>query len=76
MEEAALELAQDLHKKYGDKVEVTYIDTDQKGLDAYPAAAKVIRLGYPLPITVINGEPRLAGGIDFEQIENILDTIV
>ena len=76
MEDATLELAQDLDKQYGDKVQVTYIDIEQKGLGAYPVIAQVMQMGYPLPIITINGEPRLAGGIDFGQIETILATIV
>ena len=76
MEDAVAELIKELSQKYGNKVEVKYTDTDQKGLGAYPRVGQVIRMGYSLPIIMINGEPRLAGGIDLKQIQAILDTIV
>jgi len=33
-------------------------------------------MGYNFPITAINGKPRLAGGIDIDQIKNLLDEIL
>jgi len=66
-------LAKTLNQRYGNKVEVKYFDTDKKGLGAYPMVANVVRMGYAFPLVFINGEPRLAGGIDLEQIQNLLD---
>ena len=58
---------------HGEKVEVKYIDTDQTGLKSYPSVAKVIIMGYSFPVIAVNGEPRMAGGIDAEAIRTILD---
>jgi len=54
-------------------VEVKYIDTDTEGLEAYPYIARVIRTGYRFPIISVNGQPRLAGGIDVEEIKKIVE---
>lgn len=76
-EEMAHKLAEDLREAFGSQVEVHYVDVDKEGLDNYPAISQVLQLGYPYPITVINGEPRYAGGIMIaevkESIKEILD---
>lgn len=33
-------------------------------------------MGYPFPITLINGEPRFAGGIMETEIEDSIQTIL
>lgn len=62
-----------LSGKYGNRVEVRYFDTDLKAPGAYPLIANLIQMGYTFPLIFINGEHRLAGGIDFEKIQDILD---
>ncbi|MGE5423178.1 MAG: hypothetical protein ACM3QW_07930 [Ignavibacteriales bacterium] len=52
---------------------VVYIDTDIEGLSKYPMIGKIIAMGYPLPITSINGEPRLAGSVHIGEIQAILN---
>lgn len=73
MNELVDRLAGELNKSYGDKVEVKYIDTDQSGLAEYPMILKVIKAGYPFPITSINGLPRLAGAINLDSIKQLLE---
>jgi len=33
----------------------------------------VIDAGYSFPFTFVNGEPRLAGDVDFEDIKDIIE---
>jgi disulfide oxidoreductase YuzD len=66
-------LGKELRQSYGEKVEVKYIDTDQTGLKPYPSVAKVIKKGYSFPVVAVDGEPRMAGGIDTKAIRAILD---
>lgn len=57
-------------------MEVSYIDTDLTGLEAYPAVAEAVRRGNPFPIIVINGEPCAAGGVNVEAIRKIIEGLV
>lgn len=70
------ELAKKLDGKFGDKVEVKYVDIDETGLEQYPVMNKVLQMGYPFPITLINGDPRFAGGIMDTEIENSIQAIL
>jgi hypothetical protein len=62
-----------LKEQYGDKVEVKYVDTDQVGLNVFPMVARAVRAGYTFPIIAVNGDPRLAGGIDFAAVHQLLE---
>lgn len=75
-EKATLELGEELKKAYGDKVEVKYVDADKEGLDSYPMVNRVLQMGYPYPITLINGEPKFAGGIMENEIKNNINEIL
>jgi len=68
-------VAEALQEQYGDKVEVKYVDIDEAGLDAYPKLRNVLSVGYKFPITVINGKPRLAGGVSLEQIRKLIEEV-
>ena len=35
--------------------------------------AQVLQIGYPYPITLINGAPKFAGGIMVNEIKQIID---
>jgi len=50
-----------------------YIDTAKAGIKAYPQLSQVIQMGYGFPIVSVNGQPRFAGGIDLEQIREVID---
>lgn len=67
------ELAAGLKQAYGDRVQVNYIDTTQTTLSSFPLIARVVQMGYNFPIIAINGQPRMAGGVDINQIKEILD---
>ncbi|MDD3269112.1 MAG: hypothetical protein PHX14_07300 [Syntrophomonadaceae bacterium] len=65
-----------LKKAYGDKVEVKYVDADKEGLGNYAIIDRVLQMGYPYPITLINGEPKFAGGIMESEIKTNIDEIL
>lgn len=75
-EEMAHVLAENLRNAFGSQVEVRYVDVDQEGLDNYPAMTKILQMGYPYPITVINGEPRYAGGIMIAEVKQSIKDIL
>jgi len=66
-------MSEDLKQTYGDKVEVKYIDVDQAGLADYPVMNQVLQMGYPYPITLINGQPKFAGGIMTQEVKQVID---
>ena len=67
------EMATELKKQFGDQVEVKYVDVDKEGLDNYPIMSKVLQMGYPYPITLINGEPKFAGGIMTSEVKQSIE---
>ncbi|MEN6349253.1 MAG: hypothetical protein ABFD08_07640 [Syntrophomonas sp.] len=75
-EKATGELAEQLKKTYGDKVEVKYVDVDKAGIGNYPIVDRVLQMGYPYPITLINGDPKFAGGIMEREIKSNIDEIL
>ncbi|HHW61566.1 MAG TPA: hypothetical protein GX404_06640 [Syntrophomonadaceae bacterium] len=62
-QEATRMMEMELHKVFGDRVEVRYVNVDDSGLDEYPLMKRVLVMGYPYPITLINGKPKFAGAI-------------
>lgn len=69
-------MSKELNKIYGDKVAVKYVDVQKEGLKDYPIVEQVLRMGYPFPITLINGEPKFAGGIMKSEIKLAIDEIL
>ncbi|HCF49694.1 MAG TPA: hypothetical protein DER60_05390 [Syntrophomonas sp.] len=69
-------VAEVLQEQYGDKVEVRYVDVEQTGLKAYPKILNILSVGYKYPITVINGKPRLAGGVSLDQIRKLVEEAI
>jgi len=67
------QLTDELKKVYGDKVEVKYVDVDKMGLDNYPIMNQVLQMGYPYPVTLINGQPKFAGGIMTAEVKQVID---
>jgi len=63
MSEITDRLSEELRGSFGDRVEVKLINADEIGLSQYPLVSRVLQMGYPYPITLINGEPKFAGGI-------------
>lgn len=72
-EESTADLAKALKEAYGDKVEVQYTDTSSEDLTNYATLLKLVQMGYSFPFVFIQGEPRMAGGIDVEQIKSLLN---
>jgi len=68
-------LRQELKKTFGDSVEVKYFDTDVTGMDEKGYCRQIIEAGYKFPVTVINGQPRIAGAINVPLIREYLDRI-
>ena len=69
-------VSEDLKESYGARVSLKYINADQEGLGNYPLVNKVLQMGYPYPITVINGEPKFAGGIMIQELKNSIEEIL
>lgn len=75
-EDLTAEMANELKKTYGDKVEVKYVDVDKAGLDDYPLMSRVLQMGYPYPVTLINGDPKFAGGIMISEVKQSIDELL
>lgn len=71
-----IEMANELKKAYGDQVDVKYVDVDKEGLDNYPIMSRVLQMGYPYPITLINGDPKFAGGIMISEVKQSIDDLL
>lgn len=65
-------MTEEIKKLYGDKVEVKYVDIDQVGTDKYPVINQVLQMGYPYPVTLINGQPKFAGGIMVNEVKELI----
>jgi len=70
------QLADDLQQSFGEKVDIKYVNADETGLDEYPLVSRVLQMGYPYPITVINGEPKFAGGIMTDDVKTAIEEIL
>jgi len=68
-----VQMTNELKKAYGEKVEVKYIDVDQVGIENYPIMNQVLKMGYPYPVTLINGQPKFAGGIMTPEVKQVID---
>jgi disulfide oxidoreductase YuzD len=66
-------MTDELKKVYGDKVEVKYVDVDKVGLANYPIMDQVLQMGYPYPVTLIDGQPKFAGGIMSTEVKELIE---
>ncbi|MGI6451943.1 MAG: hypothetical protein ACOX0E_00425 [Syntrophomonadaceae bacterium] len=73
--EKAAQLSYEL-EEFRDCAKVKFVDVDQTGIDNYPAVEQIVKMGYPYPITVINGAPRFAGGLNSAQIKEAIKAII
>jgi len=65
-----------MREKYGEtEVSFAFINTEGKSLSDFPEIEKVIMNGYSFPITVINETPYLAGAVDGDAVEEIIQEI-
>jgi len=67
----------ELKKSFGDQIEVHYIDIFMSPeIDSYPEIIGVVMAGQaPLPITCIDGKPKIAGGISIPMILKELESL-
>jgi len=63
---------QQLKGRYGDQVEVDYIDLAEEDSDVME---KIRAQNLPLPVVAINGVFRLAGGAGYREIAEIIETL-
>ncbi len=70
------QMALELKNTYGDQVDVNYVDVDQVGLDKYPIMKKVLQMGYPYPITLVDGQPKFAGGIMTDEVKETINEVL
>ncbi len=57
------------------KVEMKFIDVMEEQLDGYQSVKEYMQKGYALPLTSINGEMKLYGGISNEMVYDNLKSL-
>ncbi len=75
-EETTANLAKSLTAKYGNRVEVKYVDTDLKAYGTYPQVDHLTQQGHFFPLVFLNQEFLMAGGIDAAKIQSRLETAI
>lgn len=75
MKDDAAELSVSLKEKYGDKIGFTFVDVTTSEIDNYPGVKNILPK-VRLPLTAINGEPRLHGGLDQKRIEELIASLL
>lgn len=67
----------ELRKRFGDQVEVRYIDIFMSSeIYSYPEVLSAVMAGQaPLPVTCVNGKPKVAGGIALAMILKELEAL-
>lgn len=73
VEELVKNAAIELHKSFGASVKIKYINTDSSGMNEL--CRKIIEAGHRFPITVIDGQPRIAGAFNLNLIKQGLNEI-
>lgn len=76
IQEMTANMAHELQITYGEKVAVKYVNVDESGLDNYPIMNRVLQMGYPYPVTLVNGEPKFAGGLMLAELKQIIDELL
>jgi disulfide oxidoreductase YuzD len=66
-------MTEEIKKVYGDKVSIKYVDIDKEGIDKYPVMNQVLQMGYPYPVTLIDGQPKFAGGIMVKEVKEVIE---
>jgi disulfide oxidoreductase YuzD len=66
-----------IREKYSEEVVAArYIDTTREGFAKYPEVQRIATMGYSYPITVIDGQPRLAGSVHNDSVLEIIEQII
>ncbi len=69
-------LAAAMKEAYGENIEMLFIDLDRGSFKDYPNIAKLIQMGYSLPLVMINGVPRFSGSIKVDSIMNLVGELI
>jgi len=72
LEEIAV-VTQHLKRRYGDEVEVEYIDLVES--ESGDVMEQIRAQNLPLPVVAINGVLRLAGSVEYREIMEVIDTL-
>jgi hypothetical protein len=75
MEEESKDLKTYLKGKFGDVVNLTYVDVASDEMKGYPDIPSVLS-NIRLPLIVLNGEPKFYGGISGEMVEKAVREIL
>ena len=75
MEEQAEEVRDHLSKRFGERVNFSYVDVQSKEMKKYPGIKKIVGMAR-LPLMVINGEPRFQGGLSVEMIDEAIGELL
>ncbi len=68
MEQESQDLGNSLKEKFGEAIEFSYVDIRRRQMKKYPEITAMLNR-VRLPLTVINGEPTLHGGLSSNRIE-------
>jgi len=71
MKEESVELGNYLKEKFGQSVSFSYVDVQSEEMKNYPEISAILKQ-VRLPLTVINGEPKLHGGLSLSRIEKAM----
>ena len=75
MEEQAQDLKNHLEEKFGNAVQLSYVDVQSKEMKKHPGTIKMLGM-VRLPLTVINHEPRFHGGLSVSSIEDAIGELL
>lgn len=77
MADQAASVEAELKSAFGDLIEVRYIDVFTSAeVESYPDVIGAIMTGQaPLPITCVDGVPKIAGGISLPMIRKELESL-
>jgi len=73
LEEIAV-VIQNLRRKYGDEVEVEYIDLAESP-ESSDVMEQIRAQNLPSPVVAINGVLRLAGSVEYREIMEVIETL-
>ena len=68
MKEESEDLRKYLKEKFGEAAKFSYVDVQSEEMKNYPEISAILKR-VRLPLTVINGEPKLHGGLSLKRIE-------
>jgi hypothetical protein len=75
MKEAAENLRSHLLDKFGNAVAFAYVDVQSDEMKNYPDIAAILSK-VNLPLIVIDGKPRLHGGITMSKVEKLVNELL